>query len=154
MPSPIFLLIRRTDQPLEINGSSETPTRIAARPFAQPPIEGTDMALVYAIDLPDDCTIAPADWRRHAYDHDTVRQLIAATVGENASLLLFEPMTVEAMPGIEARVRRALLDLGTVFDITDVTCAQSAEGHLTIEVTGEHTNGELASICIQVDHPR
>jgi hypothetical protein len=142
--SSTIVLIRRLAQPVEFLPTPQGtgPIRVLAEPFREDLGEATGAGMVYLIDLPDGIEVRPAEWRRIAYDHSAIGQLISATVRQNCSLLDLEPLGPDRLRRTEAWLRIALRDLATVFDIQTVDCALTSEGGLEVSVTGEHKNGE------------
>jgi len=100
---------------------------------------------VYAIELPPGCNVRPIDWRHVAYDHAEVRQRLAQCVQDNLADTVVEVGSAEVVQEVAARIRLALVDLSSVFDVIDVTCELHAERmHVVIE--GEFKNGVRGTI--------
>jgi hypothetical protein len=154
MARDTLFLLRRGDQPLlldAVGGAPSEPARIGVA-ILKPFFEGFPLAdLLFAIDLPDDFRIRPADWRSVAYDHDAVGKLTVETLAQNAHALQCEPFTPALMQRAGELLRRALDDLVTVFDIKDVTCEASDNGRLIATAIGEHKNGHTNTYSVSVD---
>jgi hypothetical protein len=150
MPTTI-VLIRREGQPIELlpSPAATDSTRIAAELAPDDLGQVTAAHMIYTIELPDDVDIRPADWRRIAYDHDAIGQLLGATMWHNCRPYDFEPLTPELLKRIEAAQRIAMRDLATVFDVDSVECAATPDGLLEVTVSGQHKNGTHASRTIQ-----
>jgi hypothetical protein len=107
----------------------------------------------YSIHLPESLMVRPVDWRRFAYDHARVAELLSSCVRDNLEALgsvLFEPrpLSDEQREGAEATLRLALSDLSSIFDVNSVRCESGEDGAFLVTVAGEHKNGETRSYCV------
>jgi len=146
MPTTTVLLLRRNDQPLEIlppaDGAGPDSIRLSAYPATGVLDEFEDADLIYSIDLPPGYEVRPADWRPLIDDRAALTRLIGETIRHNLRPLLFEPVSDPLLRRAEEMLRLAMADLSRAFDLETVKCLAGEDGTVTVEVTGEHKNGE------------
>ncbi len=106
-------------------------------------------AQVYSVMLPESLIIRPVDWRRFAYDHAKVAELISVCVIDNLGSLIFEPLSDELKASIENTLMVALNDLSSIFEIQSVRCEFSMEGRIEVTIEGEHKNGEVKNYVVE-----
>jgi hypothetical protein len=114
--------------------------RIAATP------EGD--TLVYSLTLPQSLMVRPVDWRRFAYDHSKVAELLAVCVRDNFLSLRFAPWSEDQRKIAETTLMAALGDLSSIFEVTSVRCENLEGGRLLTTISGSHKNGEVKNYCV------
>jgi hypothetical protein len=107
-------------------------------------------AQVYGLALSPGCGVRPVDWRRVAYDHVEVQRRLRQCTVDNTADAMFAPMSAQLLKELAARIRLALADLSSVFDVVDVTC-EAREDVLVVAIDGEFKNGERVTIVFQDD---
>jgi hypothetical protein len=156
---PVHILLRRfvigaVPEALEI-----MPTNDRIAPAQDPPeaicrisvmTEGDTQ--IYSVFLPQGFLIRPADWRRFAYDHARVTELLSLCVRDNLQGLDFVTFGVWPWPDeqreyAETTLMVALADLSSIFDAKSVRFERHEEDSILTTIDGEHKNGEHGSYC-------
>ena len=107
-------------------------------------------AQMYAVDLPPGCGVRPVDRRQFAYDHVEVRRRLKQCTADNTLEATFSLPSVQLLEELAARIRLALADLSSMFDVIDVRC-ESEETLLNVTIEGEFKNGERETIVFRPD---
>jgi hypothetical protein len=103
---------------------------------------------IYHVLLPENLIVRPVDWRRFAYDHEKVVNLLSVCARDNLAPLVFAPNSDEVRKQAETNLMVALGDLSSIFDTKSVRCEWECIDEISRIVTtlkGEHKNGE----CIE-----
>jgi hypothetical protein len=50
---------------------------------------------VYDVHLADGAQVKPVDWRRFAYDHAKVKELLSSCIQDNLNVFMFYPVSAE-----------------------------------------------------------
>jgi len=108
---------------------------------------------IYSVVLPDGLTVRPVDWRRFAYDHAKVTELLSRCIRDNLQALDFVtfgvwPWSDEQRTFAETTLMVALADLSSIFDIESVRFERHEDGSLLTTIEGAHKNGEHKTCCI------
>jgi hypothetical protein len=106
-------------------------------------------SVIYILRIAEGVTVKPVDWRRFAYDHKAVNNLIQRGVTDNVRDVLFEPVSDELIERIEYRLTLVLADMISIFDTISVNCElrkETSEIYVTIE--GEYKNGKRETMAI------
>lgn len=106
---------------------------------------------IYHVLLPDSLAIRPVDWRRFAYDHVKVSELLSLCVRDNLIPLSVEAWSEELRQCIETTLTLALGDLNSVFDLKSVRCESGEDVGVVIKIEGEHKNGQLMNYSFAFD---
>lgn len=153
MATTTIVLLRKFDQPIEIDSPAGAPVPATASVIARPVIgelqDFHDVDLLYQVALPDGHRLHPADWRYLAYDHRDIQQLLAETVHQNSRRLIFEPLQAPLLRQFEAILQIALRDLAHVFDVKTIRC-EARNGDMQVTVAGQHKNGSLATYVFPI----
>ena len=104
---------------------------------------------VYEVQLAAHHAVTPADWRRFAYDHARIAELLTTCVTDNLALFGFDPQTDESRSRIEATLAVALGDLTSIFESKSVQCEFTDDGFIRVAVSGDHKNGETRSYFVE-----
>ncbi len=107
--------------------------------------------VVYHVLLPDTLTVQPVDWRRFAYDHSKVAELLSVCVRDNVLPMIFEPRSDDLREVAETTLTVALGDLSSVFDVLSVRCESPEPPGLLVTIEGEHKSGERRSYVVRVE---
>ena len=148
---PVIVVLRRCENEsisfVAVEGArtENAVCRVAARQ--------AENAFAYHVSVPDGFAVLPVDWRRFAYDHEKVKELLARCIQDNVSLFLFDAWSEDTKQLIEKTLRVALADLNTIFDTKYVECSSEAEDVIRVEIRGEHKNGHLASVHCRCSRP-
>ncbi len=132
----ILILRRYRDENLEllIDATAESGRSVSIASWTE---RDTGM---YQVELPEGVSVKPVDWRRFAYDHERVAELVGRCVADNAGRLTFSVLTGETLREGENALTEALRDLRTLFDTESVEMAR-VETELQVRVIGAHKNG-------------
>ena len=105
---------------------------------------------IYSVSQWADYSVTPIDWRRFAYDHDTVKKLLERCIRDNWASYFGALLNDSLLVRLRTHLEVALKDLSSVFDVQDVTCEQGNEGEVIVNIEGEHKNGrrELYTISL------
>lgn len=108
---------------------------------------------IYWLRLPDGITVRPGDWRQYAFDPQKVLELVTHCVRDNLNITVFEswPWTDDVKAEVESCLRRALYDLGSIFDLKSAQC-ELEDDLIVVRVEGEYRNGQSAEIVVRCDH--
>ena len=68
---------------------------------------------VFSVNLPESLRVRPVDWRRFAYDHEKVAELLSLCVRDNWLQLIFEPWSDDLRQHAETIMMLALGDLSS-----------------------------------------
>lgn len=121
----------------------DAPCRIAATPEGE--------TLVYHLTLPPGLMVRPVDWRRFAYDHLKVAELVAVCVRDNLRSFSFAPWSEDQKEAAETTLTAALGDLGLIFEVVSVRCESSEGARLLATVNGSHKNGVVKNYCVDFE---
>jgi hypothetical protein len=96
--------------------------------------------------------VRPVDWRRFAYDHSKVAELVAVCVRDNLRSFSFAPWSEDQKEAAETTLTAALGDLGLIFEVASVRC-ESREGGswLLATINGNHKNGVVKNYCVDFE---
>lgn len=108
---------------------------------------------IYSVALPEGFIVRPVDWRRFAYDHAKVAELLSQCVHDNLQALDFvasgfRPWSDEQRAFAEDTLTTALADLSSIFDSKSVRLEFPEDGTLLTVVEGEHKNGDHKIYCV------
>lgn len=111
---------------------------------------GDDGTLAYVVDLPENASIRPVDWRRFAYDHAKIASLVQACVQDNLMLAIGHhgALAEQHASQVESALASALRDFGSIYDVVSVG-VEFAGDDLLVRIEGEFKNGERSTLCIQ-----
>jgi hypothetical protein len=152
---PLSVVLRRfKNEGVELSAADAEPTtQNSERATCRIESRTDGETQIYSVLLPSDFTVLPVDWRRFAYDHAKVSELLSLCVQDNLLPLGFEPWSDLLRERIEATITVALGDLSSVFDAQSVRCEfeclQGSGARIIIE--GEHKNGERGAYIIASD---
>jgi hypothetical protein len=73
--------------------------------------------LVYSLTLPHGTMVRPVDWRRFAYDHSKVAELLGVCVRDNLRTFIFAPWSAAQSYAAEAALTAALGGLSSIFEV-------------------------------------
>lgn len=144
------LILRRfSNESIEIV-QADTTTPGASRTIGRISSQTEGETQVYGIVLTAGHRIKPVDWRRFAYDHARVKELLAICIHDNLQSFVFEPSSADLKQRAETRIAEALQDLTSIFDTKSVDCDFGNDATL-VTVNGETKNGQLHSITFDED---
>jgi hypothetical protein len=108
---------------------------------------------IYSVSLPKGFVVRPVDWRRFAYNHDKVAELLSRCIQDNLLALDFvafavRPWSDEQRALAENTLTMALADLGSIFDTKSVRFEFHEDGTLLTVIEGEHKNGDHKLYCV------
>jgi len=106
---------------------------------------------IYRIFLPESLIVCPVDWRRFAYNHAKVVELLACCVRDNFLPLHFEPWSEDLKSHAENTMTLALGDLSSIFDLKSVHCEHPEGNRFLVSIEGEHKNGEISTLHFPLD---
>jgi hypothetical protein len=130
----------------------KTEGRSPARTIGRIQVHPEGEVRVFSIELAPGAAVRPVDWRRFAYDHPKVGELLTQCVRDNIGEALFEPRSEDTPRILEKRLAAALADLSSVFDLISAGCETEPE-RITVTITGEHKNGERAVYQVEIGYP-
>lgn len=149
---PVSLVLRRfKNEGIELLAADAEPaTQKSERTACRIESRTDGDTQIYSVLLPGNFTVLPVDWRRFAYDHAKVSELLSLCVQDNLLPLSFEPWSDLLRTRIEATVTVALGDLSSVFDAQSARCEpeclQGSGARVIVE--GEHKNGKRGAYII------
>lgn len=108
-----------------------------------------DGALAYVVDLPENASIRPVDWRRFAYDHAKIVSLVQGCVQDNLMLAIGHHgvLAERHASQVESALASALRDLGSIYDVVSVA-VEFAGDDLLVRIEGEFKNGKRSNFCM------
>ena len=112
-------------------------------------VDEDEESVIYMLRISEGVTVKPVDWRRFAYDHNVVNNLIQRAVTDNVRDVVFEPLSDELVKRVEYRLNLVLADMVSIFDTLSVDCElreEPSEIYVTIE--GEYKNGARETMVI------
>ena len=107
--------------------------------------------IFYRIEFSKGLVVSPGNWKRFAYDHSRVAELLSFCVRDNLNEVAFDPWSDELKERVEGNLMTALRDLSTIFDIKSLRCEYILDGAVATTIEGEHKNGEYRVYCFSHD---
>ncbi len=104
----------------------------------------------YAVDIPGHLFVQPVDWRRFAYDHRKIQELLNDCIHDNVVSFGFAENVTIVPDEIQQCLEMALNDLSSVVDLNAVECDSPSEGQLQVTVDVDHKNGERANYVFAI----
>jgi hypothetical protein len=144
-PGALPLVLRRHEnEQLEITAVRSE--RGSSSPASLPPCQiwscDEGETRIYTVSNWTDYAVTPVDWRRFAYEHGQVKDLLTRCVRDNWTVYIGAALNDSLLNGLRSHLTVALGDLSTLFDVHDVACERGDGDALTVTVTGEHKNGK------------
>ena len=104
-----------------------------------------DEYCTYKILLPAHFSIVPGDWRRFVSDREKINEIMSYYIKDNSKWIVFEEISEKTLKELEERLKSALRDLYTIFEVDDVQCESNVEYEIRIIISGDYKDGEKSS---------
>ena len=109
---------------------------------------------VYRVVLPEGYSLRPVDWRRFATDEAKLRELLVRCLQDNLEDALFEPWTAAWRDRAAARLRLALQDLSSMFEVVEIEIEPGEEaGDRQVRIQGRDVRRQVFHLALLLRAP-